>query len=258
MESLCHFCERRHLEVEIPLPHQNLRFYCKLCDGGGSRAVFIQEIREHLQESHDFGSEDLDVDSPDLVRREWIGLPRDLRMIRCRLCQRSFLCQSRYRLLSHVLNRHGIRVDRHVVRYICRCCEEEFSSGKSFENHPCVDLAKTMAASGATDSETTCLYCVQTVPDVEKASHRSRHTNLDFHCEVGSCTRSFNAIKNASDHLKERHELTDAEDVFQSLKMPKDLRSFTCGLCPEVEMFLCQSKEKHLKMQHPGREIQVR
>ena len=226
----CLYCHDGHAGDE-DVNHANLKFACILCDFVA--VDFVGEIREHLKGEHQLSSEDLDVETLELVRRNWVRLPRDLRMLQCRLCEYRFLCQSRSRLLGHLDRRHGFRIESQAIFYECRCCLRQYDSGKTFYRHPCVEL-----------NSVRCHYCCRNVPENEVASHRSLHTHLDFHCEVNNCTRSFAMLKDAVDHLRACHGKLEGWEGF--LSVPSDLRSFTCPSCPEVEVFLCQDKEEHV------------
>ena len=254
----------------------------------------LDQLKKHLCEAHGHSEEDLDSAEKleSLVKNGLIVLPSDLRSLNCRFCEgrKILLGQDRMAMSIHIRHRHNMKIPRHVFKYQCRMCHEEFKSSENLlsEEHQCQKLLTEFyegpssssghalgheggghehagAEDNATPDTELCNYCPTKYPVENKASHRGKHLDLDFLC--AKCTRSFPFLDDIKKHLSNDHELVvDADDGVDAkhladngwLVMPKDLRVIQCPECHQP--FLCQDRQtvlSHLKKKHGVQQMET-
>ena len=284
----CLYCDRR-----IPLEehqqhrferHFDLQFKCSLCIELLSTLhqghfPSLDQMKKHLGEVHGETAVDNEEKLQELIRTGKIILPNDLRSLNCRFCdgRKILLAQDRMAMSIHIRHRHDMKIPRHVFKYQCRVCCNEFKSSEDFlsEDHQCQQLLMEFQESarsipmereceagpskGSTNVE-SCHYCPTKYPVENKASHRGKHLELDFMCV--KCTRSFPYLKDIKDHLSKDHELVveadddvDGKDLADKgwLLLPKDLRAIQCPETECQQAFLAQDRQtvlSHLKKTH--------
>ena len=253
----------------------------------------LDQLKKHMGEVHGETNIDNEDKLQELIRNGMIILPSDLRSLDCRFCEgaggkKILLGQDRMAMAIHIRHRHNMKIPRHVFKYQCRMCHEEFKTSENLlsAEHQCQQLIAQFHESarsntiglervGEAGPSTTigqegsssgtklsngelCHYCPDEYPVENKASHRGKHLDLDFLC--GKCTRSFPYLEDIKHHLSKDHELVvEADDGLDGkhladngwLVMPKDLRVIQCPECQQP--FLAQDRQtvlSHMKKMH--------
>ena len=293
--TTCLYCDRR-IPIEEHQRHRfekhfDLQFKCSPCIEMLSTLhqghfPSLDQLKKHLAEVHGEAEVDNEDKLQELIRSGMIILPSDLRSLDCRFCEgkKILLGQDRMAMAIHIRHRHNMKIPRHVFKYQCRMCHEEFKTSENLlsEEHQCQQLlaqfqesarsntigmeergeeseiAGPSSSSVSMSNGELCHYCPTEYPVENKASHRGKHLDLDFLC--GKCTRSFPYLEDIKHHLSKDHELVvEADDGVDGkhladngwLVMPKDLRVIQCPECQQP--FLAQDRQtvlSHLKRMH--------
>ena len=288
----CLYCDRR-IPMEDHQQHRfekhfDLQFKCSLCIEMLSTLhqghfTSLDQVKKHLGEVHGETAVDNEEKLQELIRNGKIILPNDLRSLNCRFCEgrKILLAQDRMAMSVHIRHRHDMKIPRHVFKYQCRMCFNDFKSSEDFlsEGHQCQQLllefqqsafameredeiaGPSMAADSTNSTNVeSCHYCPTRYPVENKASHRGKHSDLDFMCV--KCTRSFPFLEDIKLHLSKDHELAveandgvDGKDLADKgwLLMPKDLRIIQCPETECLQPFLAQDRQtvlSHLKKTH--------
>ncbi len=254
----------------------------------------LKDLQKHMTEEHFVDSEK--VKNPLAMATDGlILLPSDLRKLHCRLCgdetTKMMLAQDRLNLSGHIKHRHELNIPKHVLKYSCRICPNQFDDSNQLFAHPCYaafspessqtvnfsddttrgnpyminlgqqqkkDKPEEEEEEGSKDME-QCVYCEKKVEKQNKASHRGRHFDLDFQC--AKCTKFSKDLAELMDHFVAAHnanleslENPTARKLYDKglLIMPADIRAVRCSHCDVV--FLCQDRGvlvKHMQRNHP-------
>ena len=226
----------------------------------------LDQLKKHLAEVHGEAEVDNEDKLQELIRNGMIILPSDLRSLDCRFCEgkKILLGQDRMAMAIHIRHRHNMKIPRHVFKYQCRMCHEEFKTSENLlsEEHQCQQLlaqfqesarsntigmeergeeseiAGPSSSSVSMSNGELCHYCPTEYPVENKASHRGKHLDLDFLC--GKCTRSFPYLEDIKHHLSKDHELVvEADDAILLPKAPTIISpSVNSVILPEISSSL--------------------
>ncbi|TRY61258.1 hypothetical protein TCAL_04217 [Tigriopus californicus] len=262
----CYLCSKYvpYTKDHLEECHVGEVFQCKLTACSRPKFLDLVKVLNHMDDKH--YSETRNKSNEDLIRRNMIGIPRNLHAYKCKLCQLLFVGQRERDVLEHQRREHIDKPSASNILYQCRVCGPKvyFRGERDLEKHVQTHRSPSdralfrgrrsrsssrsssgrsrRSSSSRSDSSPSrprrkyvpCSFCHQVTEDMDKdkRQHAKMHQKLNFNCQ--KC--DFGALDRfeVMDHVGSAHQgapTRDDEYFGPWISLPMDLRRIFCYEC---------------------------